>query len=370
MHLRVHNWCLGFMAKNPLAEAQRESAGASTFGKYNFQYHWALCEIIAKHQQKEEYALLIEYHEDVVIADNLDGNKANFEFYQVKNQQTTYTENSLTKRKRGANGVKSSVLGKLLSSCIGKQYEDRITKIGLVSSSGFNLDIDGELKLDVIGTGDLTEDCLKALTEKIDQELGISVLPEHLYFIVPEIQLLNQEDYVLSRFAKLVDALFPGAQCNAIAIYRAVIDEMGRIGRLEFDYKDWDRLIGKKSLTSEQVNQVLSQNSSHPSVDDIKADFDHLAHNLGWQSRQTRTTKKKLSQLALRRAGFMTALDMGITDSFRASFCKVDADTFGSDSEYLGALIAQANKDGLLSKVQSSDDLMLEVIYCFLTSEL
>ena len=64
------------MAENPLAEAQRESAGASTFGKYNYQFHWALCEIIEKHKNKKEYALLIEYHEDVVIADSLDADVA------------------------------------------------------------------------------------------------------------------------------------------------------------------------------------------------------------------------------------------------------------------------------------------------------
>lgn len=88
------------MANNPLAEAQRESAGASTFGKYNFQFHWALCEIIERHKNKKEYALLIEHHEDVVIADSLDADEAQFEFYQVKNQKTQYTRASLTKRKK------------------------------------------------------------------------------------------------------------------------------------------------------------------------------------------------------------------------------------------------------------------------------
>lgn len=88
------------MADNPLAEAQRESAGASTFGKYNFQFHWALCEIIEKHKQQREYALLIEHHEDVVIADGLDASSATFEFYQVKNQAATFTPASLTRRKK------------------------------------------------------------------------------------------------------------------------------------------------------------------------------------------------------------------------------------------------------------------------------
>jgi len=358
------------MADNPLAEAQRESAGASTFGKYNFQFHWALCEIIEKHKQQKEYAILIEHHEDVVIADALDAKKARFEFYQVKNQAATFTAASLTKRKKGAKETqKNSVLGKLLSSCIDNQYEDRITTIGLVSSSGFGLALDKGLKLDVIKVGDIAEGDLAILTHNIKKELGIIVLPEHLQFIVPEIQLKNQEDYVLSNFARLVDKLFPGAQCNAVAIYRAVIDEMGRIGRLEYDYKDWGRLIDKKSLTSTSVHQVITQHSSHPCVDDIKNDFDDLANDLGWKSKKKRSFKRELSLLALRRAGFMSALDIDITNSFRTSHDKINEDSFSDDIAYVSALEHQAISHGLLDKVKDQDALLMEVIYCLLKAE-
>ncbi|MFV8461236.1 DUF4297 domain-containing protein [Vibrio campbellii] len=355
------------MADNPLAEAQRESAGASTFGKYNFQFHWALCEIIEKHKDKKEYALLIEHHEDVVIADSLDADEAQFEFYQVKNQKAKYTPVSLTKRKKGANDtLKNSVLGKLLSSCINTEYEDRITTIGLVSSSGFSLNLDKGLKLDVIKVGDIAESDLASLTQDIDNELGVKVLPEHLQFIVPDIQLKNQEDYVLSHFARLVNALFPGAFCNPVNIYRSVVDEMGRIGRVEYDYRDWARLIEKKSLTSTEVHNVITQHTTHPCVDDLKSDFDDLARDLGWKAKQKRTFKSKLALLALRRAGFMSALDIEITNVFKQSHSKVDENNCADDNTYLVALSKQAIEDGLLSKVNDQDELLLEVIYCLL----
>ncbi len=355
------------MADNPLAAAQREFAGASTFGKYNFQFHWALCEVIEKHKNNKEYALLIEYHEDIVIADSLDAKLAKFEFYQVKNQGATFTSAALTKRKKGTNKeLKNSVLGKLLSSCINTEYEDRITKIGLVSSSGFNFKVDKDLKLDVLKVGDIAEIDLAKLTENINAELGIDVLPEHLQFIVPEIQLKNQEDYVLSQFARLVESLFPGALCNPVNIYRSVVDEMGRIGRIEYDYKDWVRLIAKKSLTSTEVHKVLSQHSSHHCVDDLKSDFDDLANDLGWKSKKKRTFKGKLALLALRRAGFMSALDIEITDLFKQSYIKVDEDNYNDDSTYIEALLQQANDDGLCAKVSNQDELLLEVVYCLL----
>ncbi|SEQ27891.1 protein of unknown function [Amphritea atlantica] len=358
------------MLDNPLAVAQRESAGASTFGKYNFQFHWALCEIIKKHEQQKEYAILIEHHENVVIADALEADKAKFEFYQVKNQAAKFTADSLIKRKKGTvKALKSSVLGKLLSSCIHNQYEERITTIGLVSSSGFSLALDKGLKLDVIKMGDIAEEDLATMTQSIHKELGIDILPGHLQFIVPEIQLRNQEDYVLSNFARLVDKLFPGALCNAVAIYRAVIDEMGRIGRLEYDYKDWARLIEKKSLTSTSLHQVITQHSRHPCVDDIKNDFDDLANDLCWKSKRKRSFKRELSLLALRRAGFMSALDIDITNSFRASHDKINEDDFSNDNAYVDALEQQAIREGLLRKVKDQNALLMEVIYCLLKVE-
>ncbi|MBS3865275.1 DUF4297 domain-containing protein [Proteus mirabilis] len=118
------------MSKNPLAEAQRESAGASTFGKYNFQFHWALCEIIKKHKSKNEYALLIEYHEDVVIASSLDPENAQFEFYQVKNQGATYTPSSLTKRKEQIIPLKAQYLVSCLVLVLTQLMRTELLKLG------------------------------------------------------------------------------------------------------------------------------------------------------------------------------------------------------------------------------------------------
>ena len=39
------------MGTNPLGVSQRENKGAETFGKYEYQYHWALCRIIEEHKK-------------------------------------------------------------------------------------------------------------------------------------------------------------------------------------------------------------------------------------------------------------------------------------------------------------------------------
>ncbi|MBU2714276.1 dsDNA nuclease domain-containing protein, partial [Zooshikella harenae] len=69
---------------NPLAEEQREKSGSTTFEKYDYQYHWALDRILTEHSKAIEYAVFMECHEDVVLADSLCGVSARFEFNQVK----------------------------------------------------------------------------------------------------------------------------------------------------------------------------------------------------------------------------------------------------------------------------------------------
>jgi len=109
------------MNDNPLSVAQREKFGSITFGKYEYQYHWALCRVLEKHKNSHDYALFMEYHEDVIIADSLDKDTARFEFNQVKNiSSPKFNLNNLTKRKNEGN----SIIGKLLLSAQNKQFSD------------------------------------------------------------------------------------------------------------------------------------------------------------------------------------------------------------------------------------------------------
>ncbi|EQA0898775.1 DUF4297 domain-containing protein [Escherichia coli] len=356
------------MERNVLGHAQREISGATTFGKYDFQYHWALCRIIEKHKSNSDYALLIEYHEDVVIADSLYGNSANFEFFQVKNTGKPFTSDALTKREQGAEGAKSSILGKLLSSCIGTDYEARITEIGLVSSSGFSFEqIDKKLKLDIITSGDLSVDCLSGLTEKLKDEIGIALLPENLKFIVPKIKLENQEEFVIGRFAELVNEIFPNSHCNAVNIYRAIIDEIHRKGQNTYDFTVWEKMVEDKSLTSHKVKDVIAVNTTSPKFEDFEKDFEYLAKNdMKWNTLTYRKINKKIKQLFLRRIGHSSAFDMNIMRIVQQALSSVSEENFTETRDYIELVIVKAQELNIEDQVPEYDDILCEVIYSFL----
>lgn len=356
------------MERNVLGHAQREISGATTFGKYDFQYHWALCRIIEKHKSNSDYALLIEYHEDVVIADSLYGDSAKFEFFQVKNTGKPFTSDALTKREQGAEGPKSSILGKLLSSCIGTDYEARITEIGLVSSSGFSFDQrDKKLKLDIITSGDLSVDCLSGLTEKLKDELGIALLPENIKFIVPKIKLENQEEFVIGRFAELVNEIFPNSHCNAVNIYRAIIDEIHRKGQNTYDFTVWERMVEDKSLTSHKVKDVIAVNITSPKLEDFEKDFEYLAKNdMKWNTLTYRKINKKIKQLFLRRIGHSSALDMNIMRIVQQALSSVSEEDFTETRDYIESVIVKAQELNIEDQVPEYDDILCEIIYSFL----
>jgi hypothetical protein len=356
------------MERNVLGHAQREISGATTFGKYDFQYHWALCRIIEKHKSNSDYALLIEYHEDVVIADSLYGDSAKFEFFQVKNTGKPFTSDALTKREQGAEGPKSSILGKLLSSCIGTDYEARITEIGLVSSSGFSFDQrDKKLKLDIITSGDLSVDCLSGLTEKLKDELGIALLPENIKFIVPKIKLENQEEFVIGRFAELVNEIFPNSHCNAVNIYRAIIDEIHRKGQNTYDFTVWERMVEDKSLTSHKVKDVIAINTTSPKLEDFEKDFEYLAKNdMKWNTLTYRKINKKIKQLFLCRIGHSSAFDMNIMRIVQQALSSVSEEDFTETRDYIESVIVKAQELNIEDQVPEYDDILCEIIYSFL----
>jgi len=356
------------MEKNILGHAQRETSGAATFGKYDFQYHWALCKIIEKHRNNSDYALLIEYHEDVVIADSLYGSSAKFEFFQVKNTGNPYTSDALTKRESGASGPKSSILGKLLGSCIGTKYETRITEIGLVSSSGFSLDQkDKKLKLDLISSGDLSEGCLSGFQVKLKSELGIELFPENLKFIVPKIKLENQREFVIARFAELVAEIFPNSHCSAVNIYRAIIDEIHRKGQSTYDFTVWERMVEEKSLTSHKVKDVIAVNTISPKFEEFQKDFDYLAKNdMRWNTLTYRRLSKKIKQIFLRRVGHISAFDMNIIRISEQALSCTSEEKHPDTSDYIEAAITKAKELKIETQVPDHEDILCEIIYCLL----
>ncbi|WP_115540233.1 DUF4297 domain-containing protein [Xanthomonas campestris] len=272
---------------NPLAAAQRENAGAKTFEKYEYQYHWALCRILGAHEEFDDYVVFIELHEDVVLATSTDKSLAQFEFNQVKNVGTgPWNQNKLTSiPKSSSKKIKNSILGKMLQGVHKKPFVDKLKSLDLVATCGFKLPpkVSG-LNLSVISIGDLHDDCLKDIQTAIDKELGNYIIPKKLRFITPDLATFGFQDVAIGRISKLVDAKAPGTMCNASTIYRVLIDDLHRKGMVAFDFTEWSALLKNKGTTYGDVERVISSYAEKKGFEIFEKGLDDILNELDLKS--------------------------------------------------------------------------------------
>ena len=276
---------------NPLAVAQRETAGASTYGKYEYQYHWALGRILGEHSTSTDYVVFVELHEDVIYCSSINEPKAQFEFNQVKNKSSSkYTSKSITKRTKKE---PNSVLGKMLLGIKNKPYVNKLVSLNLVATCGFSLQLNGEpLNLEVIKIGDLHEECINEIQAAIDTEIGDKDLPNTLSFITPILPPTGFQNYTIGQISSLVNKIKAGANHNAESIYRLLMDELRIKGAVTYDYKLWDDLIQRKGLTGITVEKTISQFTQSTDLQTRENDLTEILNELNTKHNEKAKIRK------------------------------------------------------------------------------
>ncbi|MBT2622836.1 DUF4297 domain-containing protein [Chryseobacterium sp. ISL-6] len=297
--------------QNPLLATQREKAGSETFEKYSYQYHWALYRILNDHIKTKEYAVFVELHEDVVISDSLDSSKARFEFNQVKTTKGRFTAHKLVHQKKN----KKCVLGKLISSGYGKPFKDKITELNLIALNDFSLTLKIEgLSLNKITLDDLSDAQFKELEDAIKNELGIPSLPPNIQFIVPELSEKNFQNDVIASIAKLVSVLFPSSHCSPLEIYRLLIDEINRKGKLTYDFTKWDELLTNKALTSLTVTEVINSFTNIKEEAKVETEFYAICSELKINSINSKLLKRSFDRYRTKRISNSSTVQMDTTN--------------------------------------------------------
>jgi hypothetical protein len=250
---------------NPLGyDSKREKSGSETFRKYNYQYHWAFCRMLDEHESGNDYALFLEEHEDVVIADSLNGTAVLFEFNQIKETNKKHTIVSLSTIDKKE---KYSLIGKLGNGVGKKSYGNKVKKVNFVSTGGYSFAIHKKgFLLEVLKCGDLSGEELDTIIECLGNEVGDEIFIDNflnnLAFVIPNLPAKSFDDVVEGRISKLINKIAPGCKCNPGYIYDCVIRDLYRKGENTFDYRDWTESLRKKAITRDQFQNILDQHIS------------------------------------------------------------------------------------------------------------
>ncbi|WP_129021926.1 DUF4297 domain-containing protein [Edaphocola flava] len=351
---------------NPLFDNQREKAGASTFDKYLYQYHWALFRIIKEHDNQKEYAVIVELHEDVVLSSSLDAEKAIFEFNQIKTNKASFTVGNLTKRKKVKSKQENSVLGKLISSSHGKVFSDKVLDINLVSVNEYSLKLkEDNVKLNSISLSDLHKDTLRDLTDAIKAELGIDPLPDKLKFVVSELSDKQFQDIVIAEIAKVINNLFPGSNCNAISIYTTLFDEITRKGVITEDFPTWEELIKNKALTSNTVTHVINQFTAVKDEVLIQAKFTEIATEMGLNTITRKNIERSFVRYRQSRLGNRSTLQIDTCKEIKSLIQRYEDDGVEKIEELL-ELVASKLSNIVTDQFSTNIDIKAAIICEFI----
>ncbi|AYY52249.1 MULTISPECIES: DUF4297 domain-containing protein [Acinetobacter] len=284
--------------QNPLAVPQRETAGANTFAKYEYQYHWALCRILDQHTKSQDYAVFIELHEDVVFSTSTELSKAEFEFNQIKNLTSKPLKaKNLIQRKKDKGKLKNSILGKMVIGVKDKPFFDQLKSLNLVATCGFDINLkNADLKLEVISLDDLHEDCVIELQNAVDIEVGKWPLPSILNLITPGLPDKCFQDVSIGKISSVVNIKKSGANHNPQLIYQVLIDELHRKGTVELDFTKWEDLISNKGLTGIKVEKTISQFTENNSLKQRETELSDILSELGILHHEKTKIKKAFNR--------------------------------------------------------------------------
>jgi len=340
--------------KNPLAsEPKREKSGSDTYRKYNYQYHWAFCKMLDEHEKGNSYAIFVEEHEDVTLADSLDVNEARFEFNQVKEVGSKFTINKLKE-----NSKSSSVLVKMAEGACNKSYSDKIKSVNLVSTGGFNFDLHKNgYNFEVINTGNLTEKEYGELRDHLISEFGNDDLLNCSMFVVPDLPAKGFDLVTKGKISSLINFLSPGSMFNPDIIYSCVIEDLQRKGESTFDYQLWDEALKKKAVTSSQLQEIINQNITRKNDARLQSELiTILKDEFGLSSIKRTNIQKEFQRYYEKRVGdrnlfinkraekilntINSVLDdcsdvLELVEKVKESISSEEMDSFNSDDEFI-----------------------------------
>lgn len=225
---------------------QRETSGSDTFKNYDYQYHWAIYTLLETSRKNEDIAILIEFHEDVILIEDISSDNK-FHFFQIKAHDKHLTLNDIIKKQNS----EKSILDKLT---IGKDFLDvleKIKSIKLVSANGFNF------CSNEVSFHQLKDEDKRKLEENLLLEIDKDSFLDRLYFAKSKLPKDSFDQTVKGLLSDIIQEIHPDRKTNIQAIYFVLKDDLYDKGKAKL-LPDSD-LLQEKGMTFDTVKKVIER---------------------------------------------------------------------------------------------------------------
>jgi hypothetical protein len=256
-----------------ISSVPREESGSTTSDRYDFQKNWALCEILTRHDTGEDYCVVLEHHEDVMVLDS-EHEPTSVELFQVKSRDGTHwTLGQLLKRPKGGQGPKLSFLGRL----VGKDLIFGASARGLyfVSNLPFQVALASGRSSTTATNIRLTELAPKPRsmierrlkTEHAPASLGSYLDRTHLRRCA--LPLKEHDQHAQGLLADFLDRRTPGVPYAVRTIYRALFDEVRMKTNFQGACVTLEDLVASRSISRRHFDAILADITRPRNLDDL-----------------------------------------------------------------------------------------------------
>ena len=258
------------LAAELISKPLREKA--ATGGRYDYQTMWGLALLFQQHGTQDDYAIVFEFHDDVVLLDSaIEPTTARF--YQVKSKATNggWTLTSLLKREK----VKTETGTKEKLSYVDKMFDnvdkfaDAVLSVDFVSNQLCGFNTNGTFRLKECKTADF-EKVIKSVQEAYPSatkaQIGL------LGFQHTNLSLGDVVSHTKGKLQTFITENLGEVWFSPDAVYQAIVEECRRKANFSGDIVSLQQSIKDKGLTKANVQEwldAISNNGRSPTWSEI-----------------------------------------------------------------------------------------------------
>lgn len=290
----------------------RETAGSRSANRFDYQKNWAICELLNLHLTQNDYLLILDYHEDVVVLD-LECTPTKGIFYQIKSKKTgNWTVNTLCKATKKK---PDSYFKKLFSSYI--LFGDQVSKLIFITNQELNTKLkskDSSLGLNSIEFFNFNDIDKEKIHESVegDKSDKCSFYGLNLISIQKtDLPIDSSDTFTKGKLVDFFEKIAPEKKVSINIAYKTLFDEVKRKNNIENIYSDFNELKNAKGIGRDSFNQVVSTFTTYTSNKELWTDASKTLSEEGFNFSTIRRIKAAWGKYTIE---IMNSFDDDIND--------------------------------------------------------
>ena len=272
----------------------RESAGSMASNRFDYQKNWSLCELLELHAANNDFLMVFEHHEDIVVFDS-QNNPSSAIFYQVKSKKSgNWTINALTKSK--TEELSNSILGKLYNNHL--HFPDNVKKLVFTSNQNLSTKLkndDKAINSNVVLFSTLSNKDKEAIhlsVEPTDQDYCDLSGLEKIIINKNDLQLADHTANAKGKLVEFFEKTYPESQVHISLVYKTFFDEVRRKSNYEEKINTTSELYEHKSISRSDFESMVNIALKRRDDNDLWAEGHALLLSEGYKFVEVQIVRK------------------------------------------------------------------------------